>query len=69
MSGVQAALIDGEIIVRDENGVSDFDALRSAIHKARHRLVFFAFDLLHFDGQDFRLEGAAIPSRRGFLVK
>jgi bifunctional non-homologous end joining protein LigD len=29
-----AALIDGEIIVQDENGISDFDALRSAIHKA-----------------------------------
>jgi len=27
--------------------LSDFDALRSAIHKARHCLVFFSFDLLH----------------------
>jgi ATP-dependent DNA ligase len=26
-----AALIDGEIIVQDENGISDFEALRSAI--------------------------------------
>ena len=50
----QAALIDGEIIVQDENGISDFDALRSAIHKAPHRIVFFAFDLLHLDGQDLR---------------
>ena len=48
------ALIDGEIIVQDENGISDFDALRSAIHNARHRIVFFAFDLLHLDGQDLR---------------
>ena len=39
----QAAILDGEIIVQDENGISDFDALRSAIHKAPHRLVFFAF--------------------------
>jgi bifunctional non-homologous end joining protein LigD len=38
-----AALIDGEIIVQDENGISDFDALRSAIYTAPHRLVFFAF--------------------------
>ena len=37
-----AAVIDGEIVVQDENGISDFDALRSAIHKARHRIVFFA---------------------------
>jgi bifunctional non-homologous end joining protein LigD len=50
----KAALIDGEVIVQDENGISDFDALRSAIHKAPHRIVFFAFDLLHLDGQDLR---------------
>ena len=50
----QTALLDGEIIVQDENGISDFDALRSAIHKAPHRIVFFAFDLLHLDGQDLR---------------
>jgi len=50
----RAALIDGELIVQDENGISDFDALRSAIHKARHRLVFFAFDLLHLNGKDLR---------------
>jgi bifunctional non-homologous end joining protein LigD len=41
----ETALIDGEIIVQDENGISDFDALRSAIYTAPHRLVFFAFDL------------------------
>jgi ATP-dependent DNA ligase len=28
----KAALMDVEIIVKDENGISDFDALRSAIH-------------------------------------
>src|SRR5689334_11728540 len=50
----KAALIDGELIVQDENGISDFDALRSAIHKARHRLVLFAFDLVHHDGKDLR---------------
>jgi ATP-dependent DNA ligase len=50
----KAALIDGELIVQDENGISDFEALRSAIHKTRHRLVFFAFDLLHHDGKDLR---------------
>src|SRR5262245_31298228 len=50
----KAALIDGEMIVQDENGISDFDALRSAIYTAPHRLVLFAFDLLHLDGQDLR---------------
>jgi bifunctional non-homologous end joining protein LigD len=50
----RAAILDGEFIVQDENGVSDFDALRSAIHEAPHRIVFFAFDLLNLDGQDLR---------------
>jgi bifunctional non-homologous end joining protein LigD len=48
----KAALIDGEVVV--PVGISDFEALRSAIHKAPHRIVFFAFDLLHLDGQDLR---------------
>jgi bifunctional non-homologous end joining protein LigD len=42
----RSALIDGEIIVQDKNGVSDFAALRAAIEGAPHRLVMFAFDLL-----------------------
>jgi ATP-dependent DNA ligase len=42
------------VIVQDENGISDFDALRSAIHKAPQRIVLFAFVLLHLNGQDLR---------------
>jgi bifunctional non-homologous end joining protein LigD len=52
--GCRAALIDGEVVVQDEKGISDFEALRSAVHKAPHRIVFLAFDLLHLDGQDLR---------------
>jgi bifunctional non-homologous end joining protein LigD len=52
--GCKAALIDGEVVVQDEQGISDFETLRSAIHKAPHRLVFFAFDLLHLDGRNLR---------------
>jgi ATP-dependent DNA ligase len=63
----KAALIDGELIVQDENGISDFDALRSAIHKARHRLVMFAFDLLHLDGKDLRR--TPLVERRAALRK
>jgi DNA ligase D-like protein (predicted ligase) len=48
------ALIDGEIIVQDENGLSDFAALRAAIEGAPHRLVMFAFDLLWLDCEDLR---------------
>jgi bifunctional non-homologous end joining protein LigD len=50
----QSALIDGEVIVQDKNGLSDFAALRAAIDGAPHRLVMFAFDLLFRDGEDLR---------------
>ncbi len=63
----ELALIDGEMVVQDEHGISDFDALRSAIHKAPHRIVFFAFDLLHLNGQDLR--GCPLLERRALLRK
>lgn len=62
---VGAALIDGEMVVQDERGVSDFEALRPAIDREPHRLAFFAFDLLHLDGEDLR--GAPLDERRGML--
>ncbi|MGD9738421.1 MAG: hypothetical protein AB7S41_02495 [Parvibaculaceae bacterium] len=51
---VGSATIDGEMVVQDERGVSDFEGLRAAIDQEPHRLVFFAFDLLHLDGEDLR---------------
>ena len=48
------AVIDGELIVQDETGRSNFDALRRAIEGEPHRLVFYAFDLLVNDGTDLR---------------
>jgi DNA ligase D-like protein (predicted ligase) len=50
----RAAILDGEIIVQDERGVSDFEALRSAIRWLPHTLRFYAFDILHLNGEDLR---------------
>ena len=50
----RAAIIDGEIIVQNERGGSDFDALKSAIRWQPQRRVFCAFDLLHLNGKDLR---------------
>jgi len=50
----RAAIIDGEVIVQNEHGVSDFDALKSAIRWRPQSLIFCAFDLLHLNGKDFR---------------
>jgi ATP dependent DNA ligase domain len=46
----ETAMIDGEMVVQDERGLTDFHALRSAIHATPHRILFFAFDLVHLNG-------------------
>ncbi|TPI27689.1 ATP-dependent DNA ligase [Mesorhizobium sp. B3-2-1] len=51
---VESAIIDGEIIVLDDAGLSDFGALRKAITRRQHDLYFVAFDLLHVNGHDLR---------------
>ena len=48
------AILDGEVIVQDARGVSDFEALQSALRSQPTHLIFYAFDLLHLDGKDLR---------------
>jgi len=50
----RAAIIDGEAVVQDASGRSDITFLHDAMDKEPHRLVFFAFDLLHLEGKDLR---------------
>lgn len=50
----ESAIIDGEIVVLDEAGHSDFGELRKAITRRHHDLYFVAFDLLHLNGHDLR---------------
>lgn len=51
----ETALIDGEVVALGENGISSFGALQEALSEKRaDHLVFFAFDLLHLDGEDLR---------------
>jgi bifunctional non-homologous end joining protein LigD len=48
-------VLDGEIVVPDERGVTHIDGLSAAIRERRpERLAYFAFDLLHLDGHDLR---------------
>ena len=54
------ALIDGEIVALDENGLPSFSALQAAISDNKTgKLIFYAFDLLFSGGQDLR----ALPLR------
>jgi bifunctional non-homologous end joining protein LigD len=49
----RTALIDGEIVVEDENGHSSFSCLQAVLKAgARDRFVHYVFDLLHLDGRD-----------------
>ena len=49
---VGSCLIDGELVVCDDAGVSSFERLRSRQHD--HAVFLYAFDLLALDGQDLR---------------
>jgi ATP-dependent DNA ligase len=50
----RSAIIDGEVIVPTPAGLSDINAIKSAIAHSAQRLVFMAFDLLHLAGADLR---------------
>ncbi|MEJ5976633.1 DNA ligase D [Novosphingobium sp. PS1R-30] len=49
---VGRALIDGEAVVLDQEGRSNFQALQWALKGAPESIEFFAFDLLELDGED-----------------
>jgi bifunctional non-homologous end joining protein LigD len=50
---VEAALIDGEVVVIDPRGISDFQALQNALNAGGDSIcTYYAFDLLHLDGAD-----------------
>jgi len=63
--GVESAIIDGEIIVLNDKGLSDFAELRKAITRRQHDLYFVAFDLMHLNGHDLR--DMALEDRREIL--
>ncbi|MGX1151468.1 bifunctional non-homologous end joining protein LigD [Bradyrhizobium ottawaense] len=48
----QQFVLDGEAVVLNVDGMSDFDALHSRKHD--HEVQFYAFDILSGDGDDYR---------------
>lgn len=64
--GLPQMVLDGEIAVPDDSGVTHIDALSDALAERRaDRLAYFAFDLLHFDGHD--LQRRPIEDRKTLL--
>ncbi|MDB5539154.1 MAG: ATP-dependent ligase [Devosia sp.] len=62
------AILDGEIVVLDEHGISRFAALQDALSQgAGSKLHFYAFDLLYLDGYDLRK--AELTDRKQLLAQ
>lgn len=62
------ALIDGELVVEGSDGVSSFSLLQQDLKAGRDdRMVFYAFDLLHLDGAEFK--ELPLTSRKNALAK
>jgi bifunctional non-homologous end joining protein LigD len=67
------SIVDGEIVVLDERGHSDFERLQERMHVRapsavlveRHPATYYAFDLLYCDGYDLR--DAALLERKELL--
>ncbi|MGP9819738.1 DNA ligase D [Salinarimonas sp. NSM] len=65
--GLGTALIDGEAVVENARGVSDFGALQAALKSGdTSAIVYQAFDLLHLDGVD--LGGVPLAERKRLLA-
>ncbi|TAX37056.1 non-homologous end-joining DNA ligase [Rhizobium leguminosarum] len=67
---VGSAILDGEAVVLDEQGRSDFGLLQQSLggrggKKRSSDAIFMAFDLLYFDGHDLR--NSELSMRRHLL--
>ncbi|HEX4408984.1 MAG TPA: DNA ligase D [Xanthobacteraceae bacterium] len=53
----QTGLLDGELVVQDEHGVSNFSMLQTDLRDGRgDRFTYWVFDLLYRDGRDLTAE-------------
>jgi bifunctional non-homologous end joining protein LigD len=62
----QTALLDGELVVENEKGISSFSLLQADLKEDREdRFVYWVFDLLYLDGRDF--SGKPLTVRKAAL--
>jgi len=65
---IDQAILDGEVVVLDERGVPDFQALQNALRSGSPGpLVYYAFDLPHADAYD--LTRCALVDRKAALER
>jgi bifunctional non-homologous end joining protein LigD len=64
--GLKSALIDGEIVVEDDAGISNLNNLQADLKSGRKdRFNYFVFDLMHCNGYD--LTAATLLDRKELL--
>ncbi|UZF92658.1 non-homologous end-joining DNA ligase [Bosea sp. NBC_00550] len=68
--GLDSAILDGEAVVLDERGASDFGALQKALggrsgKRSAASAMLYAFDLLYLNGHDLR--SLSLDERRAML--
>jgi bifunctional non-homologous end joining protein LigD len=65
---VDAAVLDGEVVVLEPDGTTSFAKLQAAFQEsAKHTLTYFVFDLLHLDGHNTR--NLPLLERKKLLTK
>jgi bifunctional non-homologous end joining protein LigD len=65
---VEQAILDGEVVVLDAQGVSQFQLLQNALSTQKNghdATVYYAFDLIYLDGYD--LSGVPLDTRKSLL--
>lgn len=63
---LKSGWLDGEIVVPDQNGIPDFQALQNAFDSSRTQsMVYYLFDIPFYDGHDLR--SVPLIERREFL--
>ncbi|WGX01687.1 hypothetical protein QJ974_14580 [Pseudomonas aeruginosa] len=64
--GLQRSWLDGELVVLDEEGSTDFQALQNAFEEGRgENILYVLFDLPYHEGEDLR--DVALEERRARL--
>lgn len=58
-------IIDGEIVVLDEKGISDFQLLQTCFEEPSCNVHYMVFDILFHDGHDLR--GLGLEERKNYL--
>ncbi|HEY4932852.1 MAG TPA: DNA ligase D [Terriglobales bacterium] len=62
----ESAVLDGEVVVLNESGTTSFADLQAAFQEGTNKpLTYFAFDLLHLNGQNLR--GLPLIDRKAIL--